>query len=413
VALVAAVALVAGLAPATQAAATARITGQLSVPAGHDVTKIDVIAHAGSTGRQVAYTRADAAGNYALRVPAGSYRIAVRPAHPELRGVWYDGATSRAAARPVTVKAGRTTGSVNVSVPTADNVPYVEGRLVWSDGSAAAGVTIVTHIKEAEGAHEGWSYTSDASGRFRFPIYAGSSRQYAMMFLGARGGTNFTEYYEKATSLSSAKRFTLAAGQTLRLGEIPVGCGTTCPAASTPVTIDPAPAGAAPRTGSTTRVGQLQSVSTSAPAGTSVAVQWYRNGRTIAGAARPSYRLRPADVGREVTVRVSYARSGYNTYRVLTSAVTKTRTARPTLAVKARGAKKTAVFTVRVRATGATPTGKVTVRTGGKPRTVKLRNGRAVVRVGKLKPGKRTFRIVYSGGNGVAGTSVARKVRIG
>lgn len=81
--------------------------------------------------------------------------------------------------------------------------------------------------------------------------------------------------------------------------------------------------------------------------------------------------------------------------------------------VSARSAKKKATFTVTVKASGVTPTGKVTVKLGTKSlKTVKLKNGKATIKVTRQKKGSRTYRIVYSGDERVATKSVARKVKI-
>src|SRR5690606_26423919 len=136
-------------------------------------------------------------------------------AHPELEQSWYLGATSKAAARSVTVSKGRTTALANQSVPRRDNVPHVEGTVRDRDGQPAAGVHVITHILYGnEGSAEGWSYRTDAQGRFRFPVFAGSYHQYSIRFLPP-SGNSYDEWYQRPRNVGigdSRAQFSLPAG---------------------------------------------------------------------------------------------------------------------------------------------------------------------------------------------------------
>lgn len=71
------------------------------------------------------------------------------------------------------------------------------------------------------------------------------------------------------------------------------------------------------------------------PSGVALSYQWYRDGKKIEGATRSSHTLEPGDAGRRITVRVTGAKSGYQTVSKTSKATRKVgrgelKTARPT-----------------------------------------------------------------------------------
>ncbi|MFE6966962.1 zinc-dependent metalloprotease family protein [Agromyces sp. NPDC057679] len=61
-----------------------------------------------------------------------------------------------------------------------------------------------------------------------------------------------------------------------------------------------------------------------APAATSISYQWLRDGKAIAGATKSKYVQTSADVGHFVTVKITIARSGYQTRSMVSAPSTKT-----------------------------------------------------------------------------------------
>ncbi len=199
----------------------------------------------------------------------------------------------------------------------------------------------------------------------------------------------------------------------------PTTAAPTRPAPTTAAPVPPAPKPKAsapagtPTVRGTGRVGQVQRVTPRAPAGTKTSIRWLRNGSAIAKATGTSYRLKPADRGRRITVRVTYVKTGHTNVVKNVVSVAKVAAAVPKISVAAKGAKKSATFTIRVKAAGVSPTGKVTIKLGArKLKTVTLRNGKATIKVKRLKKGKKSYAIVYSGGNGVAGKTVKKSVKV-
>ncbi|SDH54161.1 M12 family metallo-peptidase [Microbacterium sp. 77mftsu3.1] len=71
---------------------------------------------------------------------------------------------------------------------------------------------------------------------------------------------------------------------------------------------------AAPKISGTGKVGAKHTATlTTKVSGAKVTYQWYSNGRTIKGATKPTYVATRADRGKSLTVKVTYAKSGYVT----------------------------------------------------------------------------------------------------
>ncbi len=181
------------------------------------------------------------------------------------------------------------------------------------------------------------------------------------------------------------------------------------------LTVDaqPAPtAVTAPRISGTRQVGRVLSVSpgTWSVRGATTSVQWLRNGKTVRGATKTSYRLTPADFGASISARVTAKAPDRPAGSAVAKAVkvTQKATSRTTVkaksSVKARGTWKA---TVSVKAAGVSPRGTLRVVRGGKTlRTVKGVDGRATVAL-KLgtKRGRTSVRFVYVPQSGVKGSS--------
>lgn len=116
---------------------------------------------------------------------------------------------------------------------------------------------------------------------------------------------------------------------------------TSASAISAARTISKALTAPKPTVSGSTIVGSTLTVKTGTwgPAPVSVKVQWLRDGVTIAGATKTTYKLGSADAGKTVTARVTGSRSGYTTV-VTTSAgkpTLRTLTATPAPAISGSG----------------------------------------------------------------------------
>jgi len=138
------------------------------------------------------------------------------------------------------------------------------------------------------------------------------------------------------------------------------------------------------------------------PADAAVTLTWLRDGQPVAGASGTTYRLRPADVGARMAVRMDVAKRNHRSVS-RTMELPGRVTTKPTLKVTADGAARRAVVKIRLWAPGIKKlSGKVTLQVGPRTRVVKVKNGYARVVVGDLPPGRRKVLLTYDG------TSVVR-----
>jgi len=78
-----------------------------------------------------------------------------------------------------------------------------------------------------------------------------------------------------------------------------------------------------PKVAGTAAVGRKLKVkqATVTPAATQVVYQWLRNGKAIKKATKSSYKLTAADLGKKISLRITYIRPGYTSLVVSTKAV--------------------------------------------------------------------------------------------
>ncbi|SNS53277.1 hypothetical protein SAMN06309944_0677 [Micrococcales bacterium KH10] len=152
------------------------------------------------------------------------------------------------------------------------------------------------------------------------------------------------------------------------------------------------------------------------PTPTSYRYQWLRAGAPIAGATNATYKLRPADAGKRIALRVTGVRAGHGTRAITTAATAKVAKAKAKVVIKPvkrvvkRG--KRAAIKVRVNAKGATPTGRIKVKFGKRTVKAKLnKKGRVTVRSAKLNSsGRVKIRVNYTGTKAFA--KAAKKAQI-
>ncbi len=133
--------------------------------------------------------------------------------------------------------------------------------------------------------------------------------------------------------------------------------------------------------------------------GASYKYQWLRDGKAIKGATKAKYKLKVADVGKQISVKVTASKSGHASGSSTTAKTKKVAKAAPTYSVKL--AKSTA--TVTVKSGLAKPTGKVTITVGKTKHTKDLKaaaKGKISFSIQNLNSGKNqkvTVRFVPSG----------------
>lgn len=74
--------------------------------------------------------------------------------------------------------------------------------------------------------------------------------------------------------------------------------------------------------GGTTKVGRVLTARVSVTSGSTLAYQWYRNGKAISGATGRTYVLAPSDLGKKLTVKVWATKPGYYSPKAKTSSKT-------------------------------------------------------------------------------------------
>ena len=141
--------------------------------------------------------------------------------------------------------------------------------------------------------------------------------------------------------------------------------------------------------------------------------QWLRDGGPITGATQASYVVTPADLGRDLSLRVTATRTAYAPGSFTTAGlpVAKVATSTTAKAAKKKIRKgRAAVLRITVDAGAASPDGKVRIDEGSKLlRVVKIAKGTKKVRIAKLKRGKHVLRVRYLG-SATTEASKARKV---
>ncbi|WP_166390958.1 amidase family protein [Nocardioides ochotonae] len=136
-------------------------------------------------------------------------------------------------------------------------------------------------------------------------------------------------------------------------------------------------------------------------AGARFSYEWLRAGTPIPGATARSYRVRPADAGRRLAVRVTASRAGHAAGTAVSHRTAKVAAARTRLTVAAPakvGPSARPVLRVQLSASGAKPTGTLRVTYGGKvvAKALPVKAGRATLRLPSKRPGTRVVRVVLT-----------------
>ena len=171
----------------------------------------------------------------------------------------------------------------------------------------------------------------------------------------------------------------------------------------------------APRVTGSTRLGSVLTISpgTHTPAGATKRYRWLRDGKSISGASGRSYRVKTRDLGRKLSVRVTFSAGGYASRAAITKQVGPAK-ATSAIRVSARPGRRKVAFTIRVTAAGlSAPDGTIRVRsTGGGTHTAKVVNGRVSLALTRQPSGSRTYVFRLSGTSKVTSAELRKSVTI-
>lgn len=132
------------------------------------------------------------------------------------------------------------------------------------------------------------------------------------------------------------------------------------------------------------------------PSNATATYAWFRDGQRIAKTTKPTYTVRRADLGRALTVQVTYTRRHFRdtTETVAVAAVTTV----PEVKVRADATRKRVALDIRVKAPGASrPDGTMTVSVGGRTVEAQVVAGRARVVLRGVRRGVKPVVVRYAG----------------
>ncbi|WP_307861891.1 CHAP domain-containing protein [Nocardioides sp. SYSU D00065] len=170
-------------------------------------------------------------------------------------------------------------------------------------------------------------------------------------------------------------------------------------AATAPVLAKPIAITRPSRVTGTPVVGQklVARVGATKPGDATATYAWFRDGQRIAKTTKPTYTVRRADVGRNLSVQVTLTRRHFRSTTELV-AVPAPVTTVPEIKVRADASRKRVTVDVRVRAPGAPkPDGQATVSVGGRTVEVQLVGGKARAVARGVRPGTKPVVVRYAG----------------
>ena len=316
-----------GLAAApAQAADTGRITGTITDAQGQPLAGAFVFfRYSENGGASGATTKAD--GTYSAdNLTPGKVKVQVThtpsDSQPDVRDYvseyWSTSPTPArtfSAATEIDVEAGQSTVA-NVGLDMAPRV-----RLTVKDAAGnpvpLAPIGLYTLLNGVWGPNQegqGGPRLADANGVYRRNVLLGQSNKfYASPPVATSGATKWYggTYSESTATPVTASEYGQLIDITIQLDGAPSQPAVALSRFKTSkVTVK-----------GTAKVGRKLRASTRAwgPAPVKLSYTWYRNGKTIKGQKKSTYRVRDADKGKRITVRVHQRKAGYATANRLSS----------------------------------------------------------------------------------------------
>lgn len=318
---------------------TGKITDRAGNPLANATISFEDSEHGGSANAKTDAngnftSETDPAAGYGAGLVRGSYRVAARlddytnPDAPSYeQRYWQNGATY-AAATPVAVTPGATTGSVNITLDVAPRM-----RLTVKDPAGNplpnTAVGIYVFYDGAWGPYQAGPNDTDATGVYRRTLRIGDRYKFFVTPPAGVGGVK--EWYDNAYTEATAKEIKATAyGQVIDF-EIKLG-----PAPAATITA------ATPKiTGTTTSGKTLTAAPGSwAPSGVSLGYQWLASGAAISKATARTFRLTNAQAGKKITVKVTGTLAGATAVTKISAATAATKGVLTPKKVSISGTKK-------------------------------------------------------------------------
>jgi hypothetical protein len=134
------------------------------------------------------------------------------------------------------------------------------------------------------------------------------------------------------------------------------------------------------------------------PGDARAAYVWMRDGQPMPAFTAQRYVVKPADIGRQISVRVQLSRPGYRSKALVLGPVRGVKAPGDLIIKVATGQPRQALIKVIVTSPDSqAATGRVWVKIQGKKRAVMLTRGVGKVRVTGLRPGSRALVAYYPG----------------
>jgi hypothetical protein len=269
------------------------------------------------------------AGTYRA-VADGPWSTETDPDAPDYESEYWKEASTYAAATAVTVAPGQTKTGVDFSLEVAPRI-----RLTVKDPAGQplknANVGIWYFYDGAWGPYQAGPNVTDANGVYRKTVSVGE--RYKFFINPPAGVDGVMEWYDNAYSEATATEVSATTVGQVRDITIQLGAAPTTPA---PTPTSPAPAvPVAPKTLKTSkvsitgtpRVGKTLRARTRpwGPSPVALSYTWYRDGKTVKGQVKSTYKLRNADKGKRISVRVHQRKASYVTANRLSGKTSKIR----------------------------------------------------------------------------------------
>lgn len=188
----------------------ASISGKVTVPAGVDMTNMQVSASSpDSEYSQSSSTSVAADGSYRLAgLPAGSYKLKFSGYNSGAINQWYNNAGTFDAAETLVLAKGQDLAGINATLVKGSSI---SGKVTAPAGTNMTNMRVSAYTADAQFNESGSTQVAE-DGTYLLPGLAAGS--YKLKFDGYQSGA-LTQWYNNATSFSTANAINVTAGQDL------------------------------------------------------------------------------------------------------------------------------------------------------------------------------------------------------